>query len=67
MNDDNDDLNVPITESEVRLCMKKIKNGKSAGLNDIYSEFIKYVPDELILMITTFFNTLLDDIRDNDQ
>ena len=36
INDDNDDLNVPITESEVRFCMKKIKNGKSAGLDDIY-------------------------------
>ena len=60
MNDDNDDLNVPITESEVRFCMKKIKNGKSAGLDDIYPEFIKYVPDELVLMITTFFNNILD-------
>ena len=60
MNDDNDDLNVPITESEVRFCMKKIKNGKSAGLDDIYPEFIKYFPDELVLMITTFFNKIHD-------
>ena len=59
-NDDNDDLNVPITESEVRLCMKKIKNGKSAGLYKIYPEIIKYVPHEHIFMITTFFNRLLD-------
>ena len=60
INDVNDDLNVPITESEVRSCMKKIKNGKSAGLDGIYPEFIKYVPDELVLMITTFFNKVLD-------
>ena len=40
--------------------MKKIKNGKSAGLDGIYPEFIKYVPDELVLMITTFFNKILD-------
>ena len=60
MNDDNDDLNVPITESEVRFCMEKIKNGKSAGLYDIYLEFIKYVPDEIVLMVTTFFNKILD-------
>ena len=51
---------LPITESEVRSCTKKIKNGKSAGLDDIYPEFIKYVPDELILMMTTFFNKILD-------
>ena len=60
MSDDNDDLNVTITESEVRLCMKKIKNGKSAGIDEIYPEFVKYVPDELILKITTFFNKILD-------
>ena len=53
--DDNDDLKVPILESEERFCMKKIENGKSAGLDDIYPEFIKYVPEELVLMITTFF------------
>ena len=60
LNDDDDDLNVPITESEVRSCMKKVKNGKSAGLDDIYPEFIKYVPEELVLMITTFFNKIPD-------
>ena len=60
INDDNVDLNVPITESEVCSCMKKIKNGKSAGLDDIYPEFNKYVPDELVLMVTTFFNKILD-------
>ena len=38
----------------------KIKNGKSAGLDDINPEFINYVPDERIHMITTFFNKILD-------
>ena len=60
INDDNDDLKLPIAESEVRSCMKKIKNGKLAGLDDIYPEFMKYVPDELVLMITTFFNKIHD-------
>ena len=56
--DDNDDLNVPIREQEIRVFMKKIKNGKSAGLDDVYPEFVKFAPDELILMITTFFNNM---------
>ena len=60
MDDNNDDLNVIITKSEVCLCMKKVKNGKIAGLNDIYPDFIKYVADKFILMITTFFNKILD-------
>ena len=54
MNDDNDDLNVPITESEIHTCVKKNKNGKSSGCDEIYPEIIKYAHDELILMITTF-------------
>ena len=60
MNDDNADLNVPITESEVRLCMEKIKNGKPAGLDDIYPELLKFFPDELFLMIIAYFNKILD-------
>ena len=56
----NDNLNVTTTEQEGPLCMKKNKNGKSAGLDDVYPEFIRFVPDELLLMITTFFNKVLD-------
>ena len=52
MTNDNDDLNGPITESEVSLCMKKIKNGKSTGLGDTYPEFAKYATDEFINMVT---------------
>ena len=60
LNDDIDDLNVPIREQEIRLCMKKTTNGKSAGLDDVYPELIKFAPDELILLITTFFKKILD-------
>ena len=40
-----DELNKAFTENEVTKCMKKIKNGRSAGLDNIYPEFIKYIPD----------------------
>ena len=52
------------TEQDSRLCMKTNKNGKSTSRDDVYPEFIKFAPDELILMITTFFNKILDTNRD---
>ena len=39
---------------------EKIKNGKSAGLDNSYPEFIQYIPDELILIVATFFIKILD-------
>ena len=60
INDNNEELNVPSTEDEIRLCINKIKCGKSAGLDDVYPEFIKCASDELILIITTFFNKMFD-------
>ena len=56
----NDELNKAFTENEVTKCIKKIKNGKSAGLDNIYPEFIKYIPDSLINVITKFFNRILE-------
>ena len=59
-NNVNDELNKAFTENEVIKCMKKMKNGKSAGLDNIYPEFIKYIPDSLIKVITKFFNRILE-------
>ena len=33
-----------------------MNNGKSAGLDNNYPEFIKFIPDSLIEVITKFFN-----------
>ena len=41
----NDELNKAFTENEVIKFMKKINNGKLAGLGNIYQEFIKNSPD----------------------
>ena len=60
INDNNEELNVSITEDEIRLCINKIECGKSAGLDDVYPDFIKCASDELILIKTTFFNKMLD-------
>ena len=37
-----------------------MKNGESAGLDNIYPEFIKYIPDSLIKVKTKFFNRILE-------
>ena len=46
INDNNEEINVPFTEDEIRLCINWIKCGKSAGLDDLYPEFIKCASDE---------------------
>ena len=51
-------MNNAFTENEVNECMKKNRHGKSAGLNNIYPESIKYIPDSLIKVINKFFNQI---------
>ena len=63
----NDKLNKALTENEVIKCMKKIKNGKSSGLDNIYPEFIKYLPDSLINVITKFFDRILETTEVPDE
>ena len=57
------EVNVTINKSfsvdEICCCLKKIKNGKSAG-HDIFPEFLKYAPEKLVVVITKFFNAILD-------
>ena len=63
----NDELNKAFTENEVIKCMKKMKNGKSAGLDNVYPEFIKYISDSLIKVITKFFNRILETTEVPDE
>ena len=48
------------TELEVHKCLRKNKNGKSAGFHNVLPEFIEYVPHSLKKAITLFFEKLLD-------
>ena len=59
------EVNVTINKSfsvdEICCCLKKkTKNGKSAGHDDIFPEFLKYAPQKLVVVITKFFNAILD-------
>ena len=34
----------PFTEEEISMESKKVRNGKSPGINNMYAEYIKYAP-----------------------
>ena len=34
----------PFTEEEISIASKKLRNGKSPGIDNMYAEYIKYVP-----------------------
>ena len=49
-----------ITESEVALHLKKLKNNKAAGIDAIAGEFYKYAANELTVPLCNIFNTIFD-------
>ena len=49
-----------ITESEVALHLKKLKNNKAAGIDGITGEFYKCVENELIVPFCAIFNFIFD-------
>ena len=57
-----DDLpfNQPVTEFEIRKAVKKLKNGKAAGIAQILNEFIKHSPEGMLKLICSYFNIILD-------
>ena len=40
--------------------ISSLKNNKSPGVDNILNEFIKYCPEELIIVIVKFFNIILE-------
>ena len=54
-----DTLDFKITQNEVIKSIKKIENNKSAGLDGIKNEMIKYGQNKLLPCITQLFNTIL--------
>ena len=61
-NDDtiNEELNKPISESEVRAAVKQLQNNKSAGLDNIKNEHIKSTSEVMIPIYTKLFNLIFD-------
>ncbi|MCW4343991.1 MAG: reverse transcriptase family protein [Candidatus Thiodiazotropha endolucinida] len=56
----NEELNRPISECEVRAAIKQLNNNKSAGLDNIKNEHIKYTACHTIPIYTKLFNLIFD-------
>lgn len=52
-------LNAPVTQSEVRKEIKRLKNGKAVAADQIANEFIKTCGDHMIAALTHLFNQCL--------
>ena len=54
------ELNICITEDEIRKACKSLKNGRAGGPDYVINEFFKYGTDEIISYLCTLFNTIFD-------
>ena len=55
----NEDLNRRFTEGEINICIKKLKNSKSSGHDNILNEFIKITKVEMVPIYVSLFNIIL--------
>ncbi|XP_077996531.1 uncharacterized protein LOC144449832 [Glandiceps talaboti] len=57
---DYDILNCPITDEEILASISSLKNGKSAGPDNILGEFFKSSPQVLLPYLKALFNRIMD-------
>lgn len=56
----NEQINRPITESEIEKAIKNLKNNKSSGLDNIKNEHIKVSSTVMLPIYTKLFNLIFD-------
>ena len=56
----NEEINQPITEQEIISAIKKLKNNKCSGSDNIINEHLKYSCDLLVPIYKKLFNLILD-------
>ena len=59
-NDNDSELNRPITETEILLCTKMLKTNKSPGLDNILNEHIKSTINIMSPVYTKLFNLIYE-------
>ena len=59
LQDDDPCLNAPITQKEISKCIKKLKNSKTPGIDEILNEHIKYTLQQMLPIYTNLFNIIL--------
>lgn len=60
MDDQNEVLNSPITEQEIRSNVKKLRNNKSPSDDNITNEFLKSTINIMVPLYVEYFNIILD-------
>ena len=55
-----DELNITVTETEIRKVIKQLKNGKSGGPDVLLNEFFIHGVNELLHYLYNLFNKVLD-------
>ena len=58
--DDEELLNSSITEGEIRVCIKSLKNNKSSSNDNVINEYIKSTSEILLPTYVSFFNLIFD-------
>ena len=57
---DNEEPIPPITKSEIESAINKLKPGKSPGIDNIYSEFLKAGGNPIVKVLHILFNLILE-------
>ena len=57
---DNDKINMPITDSEVNYAIKSLKNNKACGIDQILNEHLKALSIRMVPTLTNLFNLVFD-------
>ena len=63
----NEFLNQPFSPSEIEKCIRKLKNSKSPGTDQILNEYLKLTKDKMLHVYVNFFNLILDTGHIPDQ
>ncbi len=58
--EDNTSFNALFSEEEIGKHTIKLKNGKASGIDCIINEFIKHSPPEMISLLSSYFNLILN-------
>ena len=56
----NETLHEPFYFEEIKMCIIKLKCGKSAGLHNIFPKFLKYAPDPILCTLVEIFSKILE-------
>ena len=57
---ENEPINRPFSLEEVKLAIRKLKNNKASGVDNVINEFFKHCHNDCFHMFVDFFNIVLN-------